>query len=474
MKIKFNRKMVTTGIIAFLVIAASICFYYLIFRSEAFSAKISAFFSILSPVLYGVIIAYLLTPIVNFIERRMLTPLFTRKNPVITTKKKKYMRVISVILSLLLILVLLYAFISVIVPEVSRSIIAISYQFPYYIRNLTQFSNKLLEDNPTLNDLFIQFVDDYSGEFTQFLNKTIIPQTQEILKHISLSLLSFIKTLWNVIIGAIISIYVLFNKELFAGQAKKIVYALINTDHANTFIKDVRFTSQTFIGFLSGKIVDSIIIGILCFIGLSILKMPYAILVSVIVGVTNVIPFFGPYLGAIPSALLILLVNPLKCLYFIIFIIILQQLDGNVIGPKILGQSTGLSGFWVIFSITIFGGLWGVAGMIIGVPLWAVIYALVKRTIGRRLKNKGLPCDTSDYLNVEKIKGKEFIMIDPNTSKKSKRKIKQLRASGSDPSGSDELITTVTSTVAEEDVQDTTIITAETEEESIKEEEPNE
>ena len=275
-----------TGIIAFLVIAASICFYYLIFRSEAFSAKINTFISILSPVIYGIIIAYLLTPIVNFIERRMLKPLFTKKNPEMTIKKKKCMRVISVILSLLLISLLLYAFISVIVPEVSRSIIAISYQFPYYIRNLTQFSNKLLQDNPTLNDLFIQFVDDYSGEFSNFLNKTIIPQTQEILKHISLSLLSFLKTLWNVVIGAIISVYVLFNKELFAGQAKKIAYALLNTDHANTFIKDIRFTSQTFIGFLSGKIVDSIIIGILCFIGLSILKMPYAILVSVIVGVT--------------------------------------------------------------------------------------------------------------------------------------------------------------------------------------------
>ena len=426
MKIKFNRKMIMTGIIAFLVIAASICFYYLIFRSEAFSAKINTFISILSPVIYGIIIAYLLTPIVNFIERRMLKPLFTKKNPEMTIKKKKCMRVISVILSLLLISLLLYAFISVIVPEVSRSIIAISYQFPYYIRNLTQFSNKLLQDNPTLNDLFIQFVNDYSGEFSNFLNKTIIPQTQEILKHISLSLLSFLKTLWNVVIGAIISVYVLFNKELFAGQAKKIAYALLNTDHANTFIKDIRFTSQTFIGFLSGKIVDSIIIGILCFVGLSILKMPYAILVSVIVGVTNIIPFFGPYLGAIPSALLILLVNPLKCLYFIIFILVLQQLDGNVIGPKILGQSTGLSGFWVIFSITIFGGLWGVAGMIVGVPLWAVIYALVKRTIGHKLKNKGLPAETQEYLNVDKIKDKEFIMLDPDTSKRSKKKIKQM------------------------------------------------
>ena len=418
--------MIMTGIIAFLVIAASICFYYLIFRSEAFSAKINAFFSILSPVIYGIIIAYLLTPIVNFIERRILTPLFLKKSPEMTSKRKKHMRVISVILALLFVGILLYAFFSVIVPEVSSSIVAISYQFPYYIRNLNNLSNKLLEDNPSLNRLFTQIVDDYSGEFSSFLNNTIIPQTQEILKHISLSLISFLKTLWNVVIGAIISVYVLFNKELFAGQAKKIVYALINTEHANLFINDVRFTSQTFIGFITGKIVDSIIIGILCFIGLSILQMPYTVLVSVIVGVTNVIPFFGPYLGAIPSALIILMVNPLKCLYFVIFIIILQQLDGNVIGPKILGQTTGLSGFWVIFAITIFGGLWGVAGMIVGVPLWAVIYALIKRIISRKLKSRGLPSDTGIYLNVEKIKGKEFIMLDSTNTKKSKKRKRQL------------------------------------------------
>ena len=389
MKIKFNRKMIMTGIIAFLVIAASICFYYLIFRSEAFSAKINTFISILSPVIYGIIIAYLLTPIVNFIERRMLKPLFTKKNPEMTIKKKKCMRVISVILSLLLISLLLYAFISVIVPEVSRSIIAISYQFPYYIRNLTQFSNKLLQDNPTLNDLFIQFVDDYSGEFSNFLNKTIIPQTQEILKHISLSLLSFLKTLWNVVIGAIISVYVLFNKELFAGQAKKMAYAFFEQKSANRLIKSFRFTHNTFIGFIGGKIVDSFIIGCLCFIGTTLLQTPYVDLVSVIVGVTNIIPFFGPYLGAIPSAILILVVDPmhpLNCVYFVLFILVLQQIDGNIIGPKILGNSTGLSSFWVLFSILFFGGLWGFVGMIIGVPFFAVIYDVITRLVMRGLR----------------------------------------------------------------------------------------
>lgn len=423
MKIKFNKKMILSGIIAFLVIAASICLVYLIFRTENISEKLKALYSILTPVIYGIIIAYLLTPIVNYIERKILIPFFF-SNSEMTLKKKKYMRMVSVFLTMVIVILFFYAFIRIIVPEVTQSILSISEQFPYYIANITSFSNKILDDNPDLNRLFIQFVDNYSDELSNYLNNTIIPQTQMLLKHISLSLISVLVTLWNFIIGAIISIYVLFNKELFAGQAKKMVYAFISTSRANTFIQDVRFSSETFIGFLSGKIVDSTIIGILCFLGVWKLDMPYALLISVIVGVTNVIPFFGPYLGAIPSALLILMVNPLKCLYFVIFIIILQQLDGNVIGPKILGQSTGLSGFWVIFSITVFGGLWGVAGMIVGVPLWAVIYALVKRSVGHKLIKKGLPESTSEYLQVERIENKEFILLEPDKKKTEKTKKK--------------------------------------------------
>lgn len=424
MKFKFNKKTILIGIISFLVIAASICFYYLIFRGDKIAEKISAVCKILTPVIYGIIIAYLLTPIVNFIERKILRPLFTRKNATMTLKKIKYMRLLSVFMTMLLVILFAYAFFSVIVPEISKSIVSISNQFPYYITNLTVWSTKFLEDNPSLNDLFLQFVKNYSKEFDVFLDETVVPYAQTLLKHISLSLINVLVAMWNFIIGAIISIYVLFNKELFAGQAKKIVYSFLSTQKANGFIKDVRFASETFIGFISGKIIDSTIIGILCFIGLSFLKMPYALLVSVIVGVTNVIPFFGPYLGAIPSALLILLVNPIKCIYFLIFILILQQLDGNVIGPKILGESTGLSGFWVIFSITIFGGLWGVVGMIVGVPLWAVIYAMTKRVVERHLKKKGLPSETTKYLHVDKIENNEFIMLDVD-SKKHKRMTKK-------------------------------------------------
>ena len=234
----------------------------------------------------------------------------------------------------------------------------------------------------------------------------LIPHTSVVIKTISSSVVGILSALWDFVIGFIISIYVLASKEKFTAQAKKAIYALFETDSANIIIRNVRFANDTFVGFLGGKIVDSIIIGLLCYIGTTILQTPYSALVSVIVGVTNIIPFFGPYIGAIPSVLLIFMVDPLhplNCLYFILFILLLQQFDGNILGPKILGSSTGLTGFWVIFSITLFGGLMGVLGMIVGVPLFAVIYAGIRAFFNIKLQKKGLPIEAYRYEHVEYI-----------------------------------------------------------------------
>jgi len=218
----------------------------------------------------------------------------------------------------------------------------------------------------------------------------------------------------------------LASKERFSGQTKKITYAIFNNDVANIIINNFRYTHRTFIGFLSGKILDSIIIGILCFIGTSILQTPYAVLVSVVVGVTNVIPVFGPYLGAIPSIVLIFVVDPLhplNCLYFAIFILVLQQFDGNVLGPIILGDSTGLAGFWVIFSITLFGGLFGIPGMVVGVPVFAVIYAAIKSLLNTILLKKNIPRETEEYINIAAIKNQKIYQYIPDYKlKKDERK----------------------------------------------------
>lgn len=413
MKIQFNKRYLRIGLTAFLVIAASICFYYLIFHGDRFSAQLNALLRVVSPVMYGIIFAYLMTPMVNSLEKRFLLPFFfSKEGKPVSAKQKKCMRVISILLTIYIVGCLIYGFFSILIPNITKSVRSISYQFPYYVQNLMNWSAKFLDDNPDIEKMVFNLFDKYSGEFTSYLNNSIVPQMETLVKHVSLSMISVLKLLWNFIIGIIISIYVLYSKETFAGQAKKIVFAVFKTSTANQFIKDIRFISSTFIGFISGKIVDSIIIGIICFAGTSIMKMPYALLISVIVGITNVIPFFGPYLGAIPSAILILMVNPVKCIYFIIFILVLQQVDGNLIGPKILGQSTGLSGFWVIFSITVFGGIMGIPGMIIGVPFFAVIYAMIRRMTNKLLAKRGLPLDTSRYLDVDYIQDKVFIPMD--------------------------------------------------------------
>ena len=416
MKINIDKKHISLGITSFLVVASSICFYYLLFHGDRFLGKINAILVIASPVIYGIILAYLLTPIVNTIEKKLLSPLFTKSSEMNSTKKK-WMRFLSVLMTVIIVILFIYGFFSILIPNVISSVKSISFAFPIYVNNLMHFADKYFEANPDIEALFNQLVSTYSVEIDKYLNNTIIPQMESLLKTVSLSLIGVLKAMWNLIIGLIISIYVLCSKEIFAGQSKKIIYAIFSTKTANSLIKDFRFISDTFIGFISGKIVDSIIIGIICFIGTSLLKIPYALLVSVIVGITNIIPFFGPYLGAIPSAILILMINPIKCITFIIFILILQQVDGNVIGPKILGQSTGLSGFWVIFSITIFGGLFGFLGMIIGVPFFAVVYAMTRRIIDRMLKKRNLPISTSEYMDLDHIdENNENTFIEKNNN----------------------------------------------------------
>lgn len=439
MKFPFNKRYFRIGITAFTVIAASICFYYLIFHGDRFSAQLDSLFRVISPVLFGTIFAYLMTPMVNGIEKKILMPVWSKDKGSVTLKQRKYMRACSIIITVLIVIWLIYGFFSILIPNIFTSIRSIGRQFPDYVENLSLWSAKFLEDNPDIEKMVIRVLDEYSEEFTRYLNGSIIPQMEALVKQLSLSMISVLKALWNIIIGVIISIYVLYNKEIHAGQAKKIVFALFNTSTANQFIKDIRFISDTFIGFISGKIIDSIIIGVICFAGTTFLKMPYALLISVIIGVTNVIPFFGPYLGAIPSTILILMVNPIQAIYFVIFILILQQIDGNVIGPKILGQSTGLSGFWVIFSITIFGGIMGIPGMIIGVPFFAVLYAMIRRVTNRMLKRKGLPVETEKYLKVDYIGEDGFVPIEEKTETNSIfKRLKKAFSSGKNHNDSKE------------------------------------
>lgn len=421
MKFKINNKYFRWGLTAFLVIAASILFYYFMFHSSNIKSGINMLTDILMPVVWGFAIAYLLTPILNFIEEKILFPLCRKCRIRESKRRNSVLRGISILTTAFLFVALLYLLFYMMLSQIVPSVQNIIFNFDTYIGNFTKWLNKSLEDNPEFGEYIIKTVNKYSNEFEKWLND-FLPNTIQVIKTVSLSVISVFGILWDFIIGFIISIYVLASKEKFAGQAKKITYAVFEQDTANTVIRNFRFTHKTFIGFLGGKIVDSIIIGILCFVGTTIMKTPYAALVSVIIGVTNVIPFFGPYLGAIPSTILIFIVDPvhpLNCLYFVIFILVLQQFDGNFLGPKILGNSTGLSGFWVIFSITLFGGLFGVLGMIVGVPFFAVIYAAIKSVINNMLKKKDMPMESKKYVRLDFVDDEGFHDIQNETEKQS-------------------------------------------------------
>ncbi|MDE6925378.1 MAG: AI-2E family transporter [Acetatifactor sp.] len=409
MKFKINSKYFRWGLTAFTVITASIVFYYFMFHHSNIKTGMETITDIVMPVVLGLVMAYLLTPILNFLEDKVMIPLCNKCKIRESAKRNSIIRGIGILITAFLFVSLIYLLVAMLLSQIIPSIQNIVVNFDSYTNNFIKWLDKLLEDNPEVGEYVVRTVDKYSGDLEKWMND--FTKISPLIRTVSLSVINVLGVLWDIIIGFIISIYVMASKEKFAGQAKKIVYAVFEKDTANIVIRNFRFTHKTFIGFISGKILDSIIIGILCFIGTSILHTPYAALVSVIIGVTNVIPFFGPYLGAIPCGILVFIVDPvhpLNCVYFLLFILILQQFDGNILGPKILGSSTGLTGFWVISSITLFGGLFGVLGMIIGVPIFAVIYAAIRSLVNTSLKKKKLPYETKKYENLDYIDEEGF------------------------------------------------------------------
>lgn len=398
MKPKFNIKYLYISLSIFIAAAAVILFYNLIFKSEDFWAGFAKISTVMMPFIYGFAIAYLLTPALNFVENKLICPLAKKlKLNTESDKAKKNVRTIGIIITMFLFLLAIWSFIQTVIPQVVASIMSLINSFPDYVDQLSTWVQTKLHDNPNLEAIIEANLGKYGDSVSDWLEGFLLPKLNGTLELISARFLVILKTLWNWILGIIISIYMMASKETFAAQTRKFIYAFFNEKNATNILIETKFIHKTFGGFIVGKILDSVIIGFICFIVCSILKMPYTLLVSVIVGVTNIIPFFGPYLGAVPSALLILLVSPKQCLYFIIFVFILQQLDGNVIGPAILGGSTGLSGFWVIFAIIIFGGYFGIVGMFIGVPVFAVIYNAMRRLIIIKLNRKQLPIRTEEY-----------------------------------------------------------------------------
>lgn len=393
------------GLTAFIVILLSMVAFFMIYRYHGLVANFKMVLDILQPIVIGFVIAYLVNPIVKWEERHLLKLFLKRSKR--EHKARRAARGISVVGALVFVLVIFAVLLNMVIPELYTSIERMVVQLPRQVEGFITWLEGFISTDSQFSTYLEQGLNRVIEMFEDWAKTDFLPQTRNLLTSLTSGVISVVRVLFNIIIGLIVSVYVLMSKETFTGQAKKLVYTFLPARKGNVLVEVVRKSNHIFGGFISGKILDSAIIGVLCFVGLTVLKMPYALLVSVIVGVTNVVPFFGPYIGAIPSTLLIMLSNPIQGLYFIIFILVLQQLDGNVIGPKILGESTGLSSFWVIFSILVGGGLFGFMGMVLGVPVFATFYYLVQKLTAYILKKKGMPQDTEAYI--------ELIRMDPST-----------------------------------------------------------
>ena len=401
------------GVTTVAVIAVCILFWFSVQHWDVVYAGIKKLMKILAPIIYGAILAYLTAPIYNRVSN-WTASLLGR-----VWKEKRHVqgaaRLAGTVASLAMIFLVVLGMFQLLIPQLIESLKGIQSSFPSYLQNLYLWLQELLKNNPDIEAVVLANIQTYLQMFQSWAEKFFtnidIGRVAEIVTGVSSSLLSVLDVIKNWFIGLIVMVYLLNIKDTLTAQGKKIIYGCLKLRAANAVVEELRFVNQMFGGFIVGKLLDSLIIGIICFIGVSFMNMPFAMLLSVIVGVTNIIPFFGPFIGAIPTGFLVLLVSPVKCVYYLLWIFLLQQFDGNILGPKILGNSTGLSSFWVLFSILLFGGLFGFIGMIIAVPAFAVIYDLIARFVHHSLQMRRLPQETDSYRDLDHIdeKNKTFI-----------------------------------------------------------------
>lgn len=386
MKINWNNKYATISMYAFLVICGSILLYLGISNINLLKASINDFIRTLQPFIIGGSLSYLLNFILRFYEDKILSHDFFKK------LKKSCKRAVGLLLTYITASIITYLFIQFVLPQLLESIIGLVNNIPEYLNKLTRTTNNIF-DNLNLQPEYINLITDKFGEAVTY----IITMISNLIPVIGNFVVGATASILNIIIGIVVSIYILIDKEKFMALGKKITYALCSEEKAKFVLRLANQSNMTFSKFIGGKILDSFIIGVLTFFILTIFKMPYVLLISVIVGVTNIIPFFGPFIGGIPAAIIILFVSPTQALWFIIIIIVIQQIDGNIIGPKILGDSIGISAFWILFSLLVAAKFMGFVGMIIGVPLFAIFYSIIKEIIEEKLAKKGLPIETEKY-----------------------------------------------------------------------------
>lgn len=404
------KKYIVIAAVTFVTFCCCILFFFFIYRYHGFTAYWQKIMGILQPVIMGFIVAYLLNPVMSFLEKHLIRYLKSKMKD--ERKAKKTARSLGTLGAIAFFILIIFLLLYMMIPELIRSIQNMMVSLPAELASFDNWMKSVMAEDSQMREwLGILGIDISSaGGYVEKLFRTqIFPQINTYLTYVAsftTGVISAFKMLFNFAIGLVIAIYLLTSKETFIGQGKKIVYTLLPPKYGNIMVHVMRVSNQMFGGFISGKILDSAIIGVICYIGLMILRVPYSLLVAVIVGVTNIIPFFGPFIGAVPSVILIALADPIKGLYFLIFVVVLQQVDGNIIGPKILGDSTGLSAFWVVFAILVGGGLFGFMGMTLGVPTFAVIYYLLREGAAYILRKRKLPEETRPYIQMHDVNTK--------------------------------------------------------------------
>lgn len=400
------------GLTAVAVIVIALVISLIFSKLGPIATAISTIISTVSSVLYGVVMAFLMAPVYDRIGiwvGEILSSLFPKWK-----KSDKYAKMIATLACLVILILVVFALIMMIIPELVNSITNVISYAPSGTQNLEAWLKDILNKNPNLEKLIIGNYLDISARLSDIATTTVLPNVNTYIKNLSSGVINALGVVVNIIIGLMVMMYLLNMKTTLASQAKKIVYAVAGVKIGNEIVTEARYIKNMFEKFIVGKIIDSIIIGIINYVFMAIIHMPYALLISVVVGVTNVIPFFGPFIGAIPSIILLLLISPFTALQFAVWILVLQQVDGNIIGPKILGQTTGLPSFWVLFSILLFGGLFGIVGMIIAVPTWAIIYRTISRLSEHFLRKKGLKPDSKHYMDLDHIdeETKKYIKLE--------------------------------------------------------------
>ncbi len=405
----FNRKNTAVALYACMVVAFGVLLVFAFVNLGALGKALGRLIDVLYPVIYGFIIAYLINPIYKFIYNRAFYAVGKKKG------KTRLRGALSLLVTYVFVFCVVFLFFLIVVPQLVESYTKLTDQILRYINDASLWVNKLLASSELTSELFSRFSGLTISEVTKTVQE-VITKSYGAVTAVTPYLISFVSSFVTVaknwIIGLIISVYLLASKETLCAQIEKTAVALLRKERARKLEEFAYYVNHTFGRFLLGKIFDSFIIGVLTFIVMSICRIPYTPLISVIIGVTNIIPFFGPFIGAIPSVLIVLIDQPVMAVWTLLIILVIQQIDGNIIGPKIIGDTTGISSLWIVISIIVFGGLFGIIGMIIAVPLFSIIYRLLKSAVEKRLQAQGMSTDTADYL------GKGFTEPEPQKKKK--------------------------------------------------------